>query len=69
MAGRRHGRDSEAERIIARVGAETEARMAVHEDDGDDIELWGKRIGRILALVLLVVLLWWLYRALFMVGA
>ena len=58
----------ESERIISRVGAETEAHMASHAPEEDASELWGRRIGRALSFVLLAVILWWLYEALLAVG-
>jgi len=64
-------RDEEAEsqRIIRRVGAESDASMMQRarnhmagrdKDETDAVELWGTRIGRWLGLALLVYLVWWL---------
>jgi hypothetical protein len=59
----------ESQRIIGRVGAETEATMAQRArdhmagkdaDEKDWAELWGTRIGRWLGLLLLVYLVFWL---------
>ena len=61
---------TESQRIINRVGAETEASMVRRAQDhmaGRDVdekdwaELWGTRIGRWLGLLLLIYLLWWLF--------
>lgn len=62
-------RQAEAQRIIGRVGSESEASMTRRvkdhmtgrdADDRDWAELWGTRIGRWLGLALLVYLVWWL---------
>ena len=66
----------EARRILERVNTDTEsfgtsslARSALRArdhfagadaDQDDPVEVWGRRIGRIAALVMVVVLLWWL---------
>jgi hypothetical protein len=59
--------DLESRRILERIGAETEARMRPQEkDDGDDwAEFWGRRIGRVLSIVLFFVAVIWLYQFLF----
>lgn len=66
----------ESQRILARIAQESDpsgslaARAArrvqdhvsaVDADQGDKVELWGTRIGRVLGLVLLVVLVYWFY--------
>ncbi len=65
---RREGQD-ESRRILGRVGAESEARMASAGAEGDDwAEMWGKRIGRVLAFVLLGFALVSLYNFLVLAG-
>lgn len=67
-------RQAESQRIIGRVGLESEASMARRVADrvgghmsgrdaesGDRIELWGTRIGRWLGVALLAYVLWWLF--------
>jgi hypothetical protein len=67
--GRDDDRQAESQRIIGRIGAESEASMTRRvkdhmagrdADDKDWAELWGTRIGRWLGLALLVYLVWWL---------
>lgn len=62
-------RNAESQRIIRRVGTESEVSMArkvrnhmagADADQQDWAELWGTRIGRILGALLLAYLLWWL---------
>jgi hypothetical protein len=56
----------ESRRILERIGAETEARMRPREKDaagGEDwAEFWGRRIGRVLSVVLFFVAVIWLYQ-------
>jgi len=67
-------RQAESQRIIGRVGLESEASMVRRvagrigghmsgrdAEKGDRIELWGTRIGRWLGLALLIYVLWWLF--------
>lgn len=65
----RVGRDAETvgtsslARAGQRVGAHFAGADAVGEADGggtDPAELWGRRVGRVLSLVLGLVLTWWL---------
>jgi hypothetical protein len=67
--GRDDDREAESQRIIGRVGAESEPTMAGRVknhmagrdvQDKDWAELWGTRIGRWLGLALLLYLIWWL---------
>ena len=54
---------SSAVRATRRVADHFAGRDAVGQGEGgatDPIELWGRRIGRALSAVLLVVLVWWL---------
>ncbi|HWK13506.1 MAG TPA: hypothetical protein VNS02_03860 [Rhizobiaceae bacterium] len=54
-------RDPESGRILKRVDAETEARMPASQAEGSDwAELWGTRIGRVLAAILFIGLVWYL---------
>lgn len=69
---RETAREAEAKAALDRVRRDQEgllgssmARAADHfagkdAPEGDRIELWGRRIGRSLSLVLFVVLAWWL---------
>lgn len=69
---REAAREAEAKAALDRVRRDQEgllgssmARAADHfagkdAPEGDRIELWGRRIGRSLSLVLFVVLAWWL---------
>ncbi len=55
----------ESRRILDRVGAETEARMRAAKksgSEGDWAEFWGRRIGRVLSIVLFFVALIWIYQ-------
>jgi hypothetical protein len=54
--------DSSLARAGRRLGDHFAGRDAVGEADGgtDRIELWGRRIGRALSLVGVIVLTWWL---------
>lgn len=63
-------RQVESERIINRVGAESDASMIQRArnhmagrdaEDKDWAELWGTRIGRWFGLALVFYLIWWLY--------
>lgn len=63
-------RQVESERIINRVGAESDASMIQRArnhmagrdaEDKDWAELWGTRIGRWFGLALVLYLIWWLY--------
>jgi len=67
-------RQAESQRIIGRVGLESEASMVRRVTDrvvghmggrdaerDDRIELWGTRIGRWLGVALLIYVLWWLF--------
>ena len=78
MAGPDSEREAEARRILRQIKGETDptgihSRRSVLErtgdhfagrdaPDGDRIELWGRRIGRTLSLVLFVGLVFWLIR-------
>ncbi len=69
---RETARDAEARAAIERVKRDSETllgssmgRAADHfagadAPEGDRIELWGRRIGRALSLVGVIVLAWWL---------
>lgn len=62
---KRDSEDLESRRILERVGAETEARMRTAQkgaSDGDWAEFWGRRIGRLLSIVLLFVAVIWIYQ-------
>ena len=76
MADKDQKQSSESRRILARIAQESDPsgslavraarRVQKHveasdADQNDKVELWGTRIGRVLGLVLLVVLLYWLY--------
>lgn len=66
------GRDeamSESRRILARIGRESDASVmtrvrdhvaARDVDDRDPVELWGTRIGRFIAVSVLVIFILWL---------
>lgn len=62
----RHKDELESRRILERVGAETEARMRPPGkgvmNEADWPELWGRRIGRVLSVVLLFVAVIWIYQ-------
>lgn len=69
MAGRKDDGDLESQRIIRRVGQESEPSMAQRvrshmagedADQNDRAEVWGTRLGRALGLALLIYLLYWL---------
>jgi hypothetical protein len=61
--------EQESRRILERVGAETEARMATPRAEQQDwAEVWGKRIGRVLSFVLLGIAVVWLYDFLIEMG-
>jgi len=73
VAKRPEDDSAESRRIIGRVGAETEARMQprgerTRQEPMDRTEYWGIRIGRLMSIVLLAVLLYWLYRAIVQAG-
>lgn len=57
--------DLESRRILERIGAETEARMRTSQksaSEGDWAEFWGRRIGRLLSIVLFFVAVIWIYQ-------
>lgn len=68
-------RQREARQILDRVGRESDPQNAINRFSGrvqdhfsaadaprgDPIELWGRRIGRILALIALAVAVLWLF--------
>jgi hypothetical protein len=72
----RHRRDEDSRDILRRVERETTGLLggtveralshfsARDADPSDRIEVWGRRIGRLLSLVGVIVLLWLLFRQL-----
>lgn len=73
MADRRKADEAESQRIIRRVGQETEATMAARmkrrardhltaadAPEDDWVEVWGTRIGRIAGLIVFALLVGWI---------
>ena len=46
--------------LVSAMGIDWEVERCADAPEGDRVELWGRRIGRSLSLVGVVVLAWWL---------
>ena len=62
MNDKRNDSDAESRRILDRINTQMGASASRSGEDRDDWpEYWGKRIGRALGMVFLLVVIYWLY--------
>lgn len=69
MARETQDQDREAREIIARINTESESYLRPRDRNGppdpdDRIELWGRRIGRALSILIVVAMILWLFSVL-----
>ncbi len=63
MSGKRNGDKAESDRILERVNSQMGASASRQGDDSNDWpEYWGRRIGRLLGVIFLFVVIYWLYQ-------
>lgn len=63
MSGDRSDGDRESRRILERVNSQMGASASRQGDDREDWpEYWGRRIGRALGMIFLLVIIYWLYQ-------
>lgn len=63
MNDKRKDSDAESRRILDRINTQMGASASRPGEDRDDWpEYWGRRIGRALGMVFLVVVIYWLYQ-------